>query len=576
MMPPTCPSKTTAAEAEVFRRLRDAPDTDDWICLHSLGLARHERKEYAEADFVVISPAGVFCLEVKGGEIKRKDGLWEIGWPGKTYFSAEGPFKQAQGARWALSNHLEAKGELRPRHDFLMGWGVVFPDVEFDQIDPEWDPAVVFDQRDKCAPFGRYVAKLEAYFRDRLSETGRRPPPRLGRVRIEALAAILRGDFEAIPSLRGLVGESDRELVSLCSQQYAVLDFALNDGNPRILCEGGAGTGKTLVAVEAARRLAASGLRVLMVCFNQNLNRFLKLEAAAESERFEVRSLHAYLSEVIRRGGFGAALDAAFASRAHEQVFAEDYPRLFEAACMALLEEGEFPQYDVLIVDEAQDVMTAPLMNCLDLVLKDGFASGRWAIFYDPGLQADLYARMNGQVLAHLRSLGPSKFVLKDNFRNPKTIVAEMCAVTDAPMPPCRRDIVSPVDYRVCADEREQARKLRALLIELMREGLGPERISVLSTATEEASSVVRFPPEVGKPFRSVGREPQPASQPCFTTGSIAGFKGLENDVVILTDVNGPADNPWLRALLYVGMTRARVKLFALVGQDFYDARFGT
>lgn len=574
MLPATLPKRITAGEADVYRLLRDAPGSDGWICLHSLGLARHERKDYAEADFVVIAPAGIFCIEVKGGEVRREAGRWEIGWPGKTYFSNEGPFKQAQGTRWALSKHLESKVSPQARRDFLLGWGVAFPDIVFSQSDPEWDQEVVFDRRDKGASFGTYLARLERYFRGRLEATGRKPPPRLGPAQIGELGTVLRGDFEVVPSLAGLIAEAERELISLTPQQFAVLDFALNEENPRILCEGAAGTGKTLVAMEAARRLARSGRKVLLLCFNENLNHFLKVDSARDDERFEVRTLYALLGDIIRRGGYGAELNSAFATSGRDAVFEEAYPRLFETACLALIEEGQLPLYDALVIDEAQDLMTAPLMNCLDLILNDGFAAGRWAVFYDSGLQAGLYGRMAEPVIGHLRGLGAAKFSLKDNFRNPRTIVAEMCAVTEAPMPVCRREIPSPVDYRVFDDEREQAKKLRALLLDLMRAGLRPGRISILSAVAEEASCVARFPPEVGKAFQNVASDPSAFSEDRFSVGTISGFKGLENDVIILTDITKATDGAWLRSLLYVGMTRARAKLFALVGREFYEARF--
>ena len=66
----------------------------------------------------------------------------------------------------------------------------------------------------------------------------------------------IRGDFDAVPSLGGLISESVRELVSLSPDQFKVLDFALNQNNPRIICDGSAGTGKTLIALEAAGRFA--------------------------------------------------------------------------------------------------------------------------------------------------------------------------------------------------------------------------------------------------------------------------------------------------------------------------------
>jgi hypothetical protein len=88
MMPIHAPHEATASEKEVFELIRDANESTEYVCLHSLGIARHKRKDYAETDFVLIGPLGIFCLEVKGGLISRNKGLWQIGWPGKTYSSA--------------------------------------------------------------------------------------------------------------------------------------------------------------------------------------------------------------------------------------------------------------------------------------------------------------------------------------------------------------------------------------------------------------------------------------------------------------------------------------------------------
>lgn len=59
-VPPDLPSR---AEARLFQMIRDGLGSE-WTALHSLGLAGHDRKPWTEADFVLIGPAGVFCLEV--------------------------------------------------------------------------------------------------------------------------------------------------------------------------------------------------------------------------------------------------------------------------------------------------------------------------------------------------------------------------------------------------------------------------------------------------------------------------------------------------------------------------------
>jgi hypothetical protein len=56
---------------------------------------------------------------------------------------------------------------------------------------------------------------------------------------------------------------------------------------------------------------------------------------------------------------------------------------------------------------------------------------------------------------------------------------------------------------------------------------------------------------------------------------TIQAFKGLENNVIVLHDVTQVADD-YCRSLLYVGMSRARERLFVLLAEscrdDYYRA----
>jgi hypothetical protein len=570
MLPPTYPPGTSGGEAKMFELIRDAKDSDDLVCLHSLGIARHRRKDYAEADFIVIAPSGIYCLEVKGGDVERRDGVWTIGRGAKSYTSHEGPFKQAQSARWALIDYLDHRLGRRIRNELLVGWGVAFPDIYFDQTDPEWDPEVVYDVRDTGNSFAKYVERLEAYFKERATQTGRQPANQLSRSMRDQLVDALRGDFDLVPSLRGMLLETERELVSLSAEQHRVLDYALSEKNPRIICDGPAGAGKTLIALEAARRLASDGLTVLLICYNDNLSRFLRLDAW-ECAGVQVTTLHRFLVDVIKRGGFAAQLRGQ-EPELHRDFFDRAVPELFESACDALCQEDALPQYDALVIDEAQDVLTPAFLNCLDLVLSRGFKNGRWLIFEDSQMQSGLYGRMEEALIASLREFGAASFDLKENFRNPREVALEASAVSGAAEPICRRSLRSPVDYRKVTDEKDQAKALRALLVHLLKEGVPPATVSILSGRKLEECSVVKYAPDIGKPFRPVSNTEMP-NDDAFTICTIAGFKGLENDIIILTDLPDRIDDERARAELYVGMTRARTKLYALVGEPFLKAR---
>jgi hypothetical protein len=573
MIPSSPKPGATKSEKRVFKIIRDADGTDEYFGLHSVGLPKHERKNYSEADFVLVGPLGIFCLEVKGGEIHVRNGVWEIGWPGSSYTSKKSPFEQAQTARWPIIKGVSDNLGSNLRNISVVGWGVVFPDTTFEIDRNEWSLEVVYDQKDIAESFLAYIKRLEQYERTRNSDTKRRQPQQLGPNKVKEIVDFIRGDFDAIPSLKGLISESVRELVSLSSDQFKVLDFILNEDNPRILCEGSAGTGKTLIALEAASRLAGNGLDVLFLCFNDNLASSLRKDDRNQSN-IHISTVYRFLGEIIDRGGFSHQRESAHASSKGKELFLEIYPRLFDDAATELLQDESLPEYDVVVIDEGQDILNTPVMNCLELVLSGGFSGGRWVFFLDSGLQSEIYGRLDDRVVSHLKAQKPAAFELQENFRNPEDIIKEMCSVIDVCEPICRRKINSIVDYRTYSGEKDQGKKLKTVLTELKGDGIPGSSISILSPHERDKSCVGKFPPDGGYQIHYLDRAEGDPPNGAVTACSVSSFKGLENEIIILTDVPVPEEiSPWEQSVIYVGMTRVKTKLFALIDQDFLSAR---
>src|SRR5262245_16693337 len=124
------------AERIVFAKLRDETPPD-WRAIHSVGLAHHSDKPWAEVDFVVVTDAGVFCLEVKGGHIEHRRGDWFTnGKPLK-----ESPFAQAGGSAAALYEYLAGREPAVRRS--LVGYGVLFPQSTFNEEMPSVAPDLI-------------------------------------------------------------------------------------------------------------------------------------------------------------------------------------------------------------------------------------------------------------------------------------------------------------------------------------------------------------------------------------------------------------------------------------------------
>ena len=71
------PAVKSPAERKIFEWFKNDPMTKDWVVFHSLGIENHQTVIFGEIDFLVAaSDQGVFALEVKGGRIRREDGVW--------------------------------------------------------------------------------------------------------------------------------------------------------------------------------------------------------------------------------------------------------------------------------------------------------------------------------------------------------------------------------------------------------------------------------------------------------------------------------------------------------------------
>ena len=94
-------------------------------------------------------------------------------------------------------------------------------------------------------------------------------------------------------------------------EQYQIVDALAT--NPRAMIRGGAGTGKSLLAVREARRVAAEGRQVLLCCFNKQLAQHLRA-CLCDCENATVINLHGFLADVVERAGLRHRLPPAESS----------------------------------------------------------------------------------------------------------------------------------------------------------------------------------------------------------------------------------------------------------------------
>jgi len=563
MLPSRPHREATRSERLVFDLIAGDPTLDRHIALHSLGLAQHSRKSYAECDFVIIGPAGIYCLEVKGGAVSRHEGLWTIGWPGSQYTSNEGPFKQAQAARGGLLHEIRERLGSEILRRVPVGWGVVFPDIAFNQRDPEWDPECIFDELDRDSAFSVYLDRLAGYTKRHELARGRDYPAQVSLADIETILKTFRPDFDYAPRISSLLRDSRDELLALSDEQSAHLASITHPGNRRVFCEGSAGTGKTVLAAECASHFSDSGAKVLFLCFNRNLVWHLRRQEFARSARITIDTTWRFLYDLTRKGGVA------------DQVSRGDYSALAEAAedaVVTALDRGTFEPFDVLVIDEAQDVLNAQVMNVLDWCVRDGIASGRWVLFLDTGIQAGIYKQLDIDIYGRLTEMALN-LPLSVNMRNPRAVSLEASSFAATPQPPCRRDLIAPVDYRIVRESRTVNRAVTALLTELIAGGASPVDIVLLSFHSPGEAFFAEGFDSIGVEVQVLDGQQDAVTKNRVLAASIPAFKGLESEIVVIGDLPDGKLNEWHRASLYVALTRARTAAYVMCPTTFVDYR---
>ena len=511
MIPPTYDDDTSRGEILLFDAL-DQCDIEG-TCFHSLRLARHPNpaKPTSEADFVILTSEGLLVVEVKGGGISRDtDGKW---WQTNSRYERipihPGPFQQAEDAQWALMERLTTLVGQDAVRQTPIGWAVSFPQAKFTATSPEWDDWQVHDKRNLGPEHtARWLNKCFTMWQNKLSKT---PPPK---VAVDALRRAIRGDFHVLPSPSVHAQLVEKECVKLTEEQMSRLEIV--ESEPRLVVSGGAGTGKTLLAQEIARIEASQGKDVVLMAPSPHLRAHFEAQTQLEGVKI-----------------------------------VEAIPR-----------PSSTEKCDVLIVDEAQDLLDEDGLDLISDWVKGGFDNGEWRVLLDDHSQAALHGRFDPNVYELVREAASTSPRLKTNCRNTESVVNWVRLLTGVDLGVATITTGMLVRREFANDQKEEASLLANFLDELEADNVPPGDITILSSSPEQ-SCVEHLPQRVR---RRINRfSPELAGKLDLEVTTLATpmeFKGLENSFICLVDMHWFASSAQSDAELYVAMTRAQACLW--------------
>ena len=165
--------------------------------------------------------------------------------------------------------------------------------------------------------------------------------------------------------------DEQEQLITLTHEQALLLNRLARQR--RMVVTGPAGSGKTVLAIERAERLAEKGKRVLFICFNRALRDHLR--KTKRNKNLLINNFHSACLALAKRAEISLSTDDG--SEPTREYWKDELPMALVAAVDKL---GK--QYDALFVDEAQD-LDADWLDALTYTLKDPDDSYIWLFMDD-------------------------------------------------------------------------------------------------------------------------------------------------------------------------------------------------
>ena len=530
------------AEQKVYKALAEQLP-NDCLVVHSLEFikqtSRFKSHGDREADFVIFSPRfGVLVVEVKGGGIEYNNSInkWYSIDRNNNKHEIKNPVQQAKDAKYEIRSHLQQRlGNKK----LLLAHAVMFPDIEnaTPLVSPEIPINIIGTNRNLVS-LNKWITDIFAYWtgeqsiHDALGDNG-----------IKVAEQIYGKQVSIRPSLRSAIEEEIKKQIELTNQQKSILRQLKR--RKEAVIEGGAGTGKTVLALDQAQTLAEQGLKVLLLCYNQKLGNELKIKSQ-HIDSLHSMSFHEFCSWRIRQVKSNAERDLIEESR---NIYTEDdlYDVLMPDALINSYEIAPI-QYDVILIDEGQDFK--PEYWLAIEMLRVQQEDTKLYIFQDSN-QA-IYTDSNDL------PINCESLFLFDNCRNTKYIhnsAYQYYKGTEVDAPDLEGEPVQLIEEMSL---ELQARAIDKKILGLINtENINPEDIAIIVMGSfHEAQALLS---NTNNSHLWAFKEFSPTSKVLVETEK--RFKGLEAKIIFLWIIDEKAIND---KSLYVSISRARFRLWVI------------
>jgi len=527
------------AEINVYQAFQKLDD--DYRVFYSASWQQRKINQAAvdgEADFIVAHPKmGIIVFEVKGGGIafNANTGEWTSKDRNGQIHEIKDPIAQARRNRYALREKLFDLPGWDQTKFLNIGQAVIFPDIVVPKqsLKPDLPREIVIDHHD-LEEIDLVIPQIMRYYSSSDMTVGS-----LGNIRLSMLERLLAKSF-SISTLMGVeINNLEDKLIKLTEDQMRILDFLGTRRKAAI--KGCAGSGKTMLAVEKARRLFEEGFNVLLVCFNNALATYL----SDKLSNISVVTFHQLCEALVKE----ADISPQKSKDIHDY-----YNRVLpEAGFDAAVALGK--KFDAIIVDEGQDFRKEYWIVINTLIDE---TNGILYIFYDDN--QNLY---KGSPINAIIEEEP--FLLTENCRNTK-LIHEL--VRNYHKEKVNIESKSPEGLQpeiiYFTGEIQLKKNLQSLLHKLVNEEHIYTDDIVILTPHSQAKTTIKSGLQLGNFVITENIVKHNNEIQCT---SVYKYKGLESKVVIIIEI-GPLIIDRLKEIMYVGCSRAKSYLVLFIDEN--------
>jgi hypothetical protein len=363
----------------------------------------------------------------------------------------------------------------------------------------------------------------------------------------------LRDELRLVPDVATVAGQA-RTLYTRLSGGLAEWARCIEFEPFRLRVVGTAGSGKTQLALKVLEDTVAQGRRPLYVCYNRPLADHIALIAP---QRSTVATYHQLCDRILRSTGRTPDFSQPGAFQALEDFMVGYAPT------------ADW-QFDEVIVDEGQDFQPA-WRDALLKLLKTG---GRAWWLEDP--MQNLYGRPPVEL--------PGWVVLRaqTNYRTPRDILGQLQKLLG---PDRTIECGSPLDGSdveifTYADHADLMDKTKTAITRGLGAGFKKDMIAVVTYRGREHSAFTPLDRLGPHALRAFTGQYDLFGSPVYSEGelfidSVHRFKGQSAPCIVFTEIDfEDLDEAALRKL-FVGMTRATMKLVMVVSERAAGATLG-